>query len=227
MKRSADSAELADPGPYLRDYFYRFDMDGTAECTLSRELVHRAEDAREEFKRIRLDHSPDCNGATTGEQKYNRRLANNRNSAAASRVFREVLKKEQEYALKRASDKTDKLELQVKKLQYENEKLSARLERCDNISINGDAKLVQENARLREKVAQLESLLEKSISGITATQELRNEKSVTLRSAPFSQENADPGSPIEEEGTPPLNALPALRLGSMLPTFFSSSHEQQ
>ena len=89
-------------------------------------------------------------------------------------MFREVLKKEQEYALKRASEKANKLELHVKKLQYENEKLSDRLESCDNILINSDAKMVQENARLRETVAQLEPLLERSISGITATQELRN-----------------------------------------------------
>ncbi len=211
MKRSAAKAELADPGPFLRDYFYRHEMDGSAECSLSHELIMRAEEAREEFKRIRLDHSPDSDGATTGEQKYNRRLANNRNSAAASRVFREVLKKEQEYALKRASLKTTQLEQQLKRLEQENTEMCETLGRLQK---RAEAKHEQENARLRERLAELEALLEKNAAA---------EKVPTLRLGALDQENVTPGSPILEACTPPLKAMPPLQLGAMVPALFCSS----
>ncbi len=228
MKRSAADAELADPGPFLRDYFYRHDMEGSAECSLSRELVHRAEYARDQFKRIRLDNSPESesDGATIGELKYNRRLANNRNSAAASRVFREVLKKEQEYALKRASVRMDKLSLQIERLEQRNKQLAKHLAQFNGDSGGADDKYQRENVELREKVAKLEAILQTDSTQIVSREE-HTHKSTTLLANLYALESTDPGSPIEEEAKSPLVSLPPLQLGSMLPGLFSSSQNDK
>ena len=50
------------------------------------------------------------------EQKYDRRLAKNRKSAAVSRVYTELLRKELEFELKESADTVKRYEKQIRRI---------------------------------------------------------------------------------------------------------------
>lgn len=95
------------------------------DAALLRECLGRAESARESFKRWRAtpgkegDDGEDGGGGVAGgvgadgkmsaKAKYMKRLANNRKSADAARVFQEVLRREHTHALREVSRQRDAL----------------------------------------------------------------------------------------------------------------------
>lgn len=146
-KRSAD--DLTDPDQFLEVYFEERGIDGDLTSDITRSIDKRAENARERFKRIRTTTGSPGEPASfdtknemlTPEQKYKRRLVNNRKSSAASRVHREVLKAERAFALSQLVKKTKEYEQKVLDLKH---KLS-----------NSEAKVVQlqaENENLRMNI---------------------------------------------------------------------------
>lgn len=138
-KRSADHlTQLTDPDEFLESYFKKRGICGDLSSDFTRSIDKMAECAREEFKKSRTlpetEHAlfDTKNEMLTPEQKYKRRLVNNRKSSAASRVHREVLKAERAWALSE----------QVKKARAGEEKV---------------AQLQLQLRRAEEKVAQLEA----------------------------------------------------------------------
>lgn len=99
--------EVADPSEFLETYFRNRGIKRNIESTAIADCVRRAEEARERFKRMRAPGAPDPvprggnaqSAILTDAEKYSRRLVNNRKSAAATRVYQEVLKNEQAHTL--------------------------------------------------------------------------------------------------------------------------------
>lgn len=99
--------DVADPVDFLDTYFRDRGIKRNIEAPALAECERRAEDARESFKRMRVPGAPGPvprgasaqSAALTNAEKYSRRLVNNRKSAAATRVYQEVLKKEQTHML--------------------------------------------------------------------------------------------------------------------------------
>lgn len=93
------------------------------DAALLRECLGRAESARESFKRWRATPGKDgddgddgggagavgSDGKMSAKAKYMKRLANNRKSADAARVFQEVLRREHTHALREVSRQRDAL----------------------------------------------------------------------------------------------------------------------
>jgi len=141
-KRSAD--ELTDPDNFLALYFEERGINGDLTSKITRSIDRRAEQARERFKRIRtattsaLTGSPGVPGPSTDikneiltpEQKYTRRLVNNRKSSAASRVHREVLKAERAFALNQLVQQTNEYEKKVVEL---TQKLASTEEKVEQL----------------------------------------------------------------------------------------------
>lgn len=143
-KRVIDNRDGA-ANKFLLDYYNRRgipespedDKELLTDCTL------RAEEARENFKRMRPAADDDDDGhddgadvaSLTSAQKYQRRLKNNRRSAAAARVHAEVLRKEHCHALRCAEDEKQRLAEQVGSLKDELERL-----RKDNARLTQDRK---------------------------------------------------------------------------------------
>jgi len=122
----------------------------------------RADQARERFKRKRNEAASGtaataatkardaATSSSTGldvdtlskEQKYNKRLANNRKSAAGARVYNEVIRKETDYILKKMVEKAKKYEdmidtinNQLSEARKENERLKKRIAMNEGASI--------------------------------------------------------------------------------------------
>lgn len=106
-------AANAESAAFLKRYFAHRNTQGEADTPLADEVRQRVEQARENFKHIlALGEVSGCAAdASTAEMsaadKYSHRLNNNRNSAAASRVYREVLQRETDYALHDAARRAD------------------------------------------------------------------------------------------------------------------------
>lgn len=109
--------DIADPGEFLKAYFRDRGIKRRIECTALTECIRRAEEARESFKLMRAPAvpalNPDATGALSDAQKYSRRLLNNRKSAAATRVYHEVLNTEQAHSLAKVVVERDQYVAQV------------------------------------------------------------------------------------------------------------------
>lgn len=145
-KRTAADRDLGDPSDFLQQYFDRRGIAAEVGTSpVEQECIRRAEEAREQFKRARAEkRSDDVRPALsedadvlTPAQKYNRRLMNNRKSAAAARVFQEVLKREQAYTLQTVAEERDRFASERSRLGGELKRLQDRV-----------AKLQKENERL-------------------------------------------------------------------------------
>lgn len=141
-KRTLDD-ENSDPCRFLRAYYEERGIPESPEddAALLTDCVRRAEQARESFKRWRAsdDNSSGQNGEDSisvhemsAHEKYQRRLVNNRRSAAASRVYQEVLRREHTHALRNIVNERNDLKSDVArlsdsllKLKEENERLVA------------------------------------------------------------------------------------------------------
>lgn len=123
-KRNAKEAEL-DPNTFVDNYLSERSIKKTTtyhNSELQRNVYQRAIDAREDYKRLRTGPSepttdpvlPAAEGLTesilTPADKYNRRLKNNRKSAAASRVFQQVHMYETAYTLNEVVARSEQLE---------------------------------------------------------------------------------------------------------------------
>eukprot|EP00171_Calliarthron_tuberculosum_P003083 IDg3083t1 len=154
-KRSANEAEL-DPNAYVDKYLQGRGIPKTTvynDSEVERTVYQRAVDAREDFKRLRTKPTgssidPAVAAATglaesvlTPADKYNRRLENNRKSAAASRVFHDVHKFETAYTLN---------EVVIRSKQLENETV-AHKKRVDTLE--------KENRDYRDEIAALRTKL--------------------------------------------------------------------
>lgn len=140
-KRKIAECDASDPADFLDAYFSDRNISGDLACSVARECETRAELARQRFKRARNAAEP-CEEedaasveALTPAEKYQRRLVNNRRSAAASRVFREVLKKERAFALYNSDSiiadlraRIKAFELEVNTLRAENTSLQRHLD---------------------------------------------------------------------------------------------------
>jgi hypothetical protein len=82
----------------------------------------------------------------TPHEKYQRRLVNNRRSAAAARVYQEVLRREHTHALRNVSDERNKLKSDVDRLQDSLRKLREENERLADV----------ERAAESQKIAKVE-----------------------------------------------------------------------
>ena len=144
MKRASSTftstaPNMTEPSVFIAEYLRARGITGMQDSEISRQVRARAEEAREQFKRLRSAPNDGVDEENmTKEQKYNRRLANNRKSAAASRVYSEVLRRETEHALKETSEKSKtigkKIEEMTKELQEEralNNALKERIERLE------------------------------------------------------------------------------------------------
>lgn len=153
---------MGDPSEFLRWYCDERGISAVEDTTVEQACVRRAELARERFKKMRATQDVPAAGAAaaatardasvralearlsdndilTPAQKYTRRLVNNRKSAAAARVFQEVLKKEQAHTLRSLAEERDRfaeekeriaaellaMKERVARLQRENERMAA------------------------------------------------------------------------------------------------------
>lgn len=157
-KRTVAPRDEGDPATFLDEYFRDRGISGRHDSEAAREVQMRAEQARERFKRMRTEAASSAsstaatnatNAATsaatgldadtlTKEQKYNRRLANNRKSAAASRVYNEVLRKETDFTLKEVVEKAKhykdtitNMNKQLSETQKENERMKKRIAKLE------------------------------------------------------------------------------------------------
>ncbi len=157
-KRTVAPRDEGDPATFLEEYFRERGLTGRQDSDASLEVQQRAEQARERFKQLRTEAAKDSSNSAaaskdtaaavatgldadtlTKEQKYNRRLANNRKSAAASRVYNEVLRKETEFTLKEVVERAKRYEVQIesmtkemRKLADENSSLKAKLQKLES-----------------------------------------------------------------------------------------------
>ena len=156
-KRTVAPRDEGDPATFLEDYFRERGLTGRQDSEASREVQQRAEQARERFKRLRTEAAKDNSTSAaaskdtaaavatgldadtlTKEQKYNRRLANNRKSAAASRVYNEVLRKEIEYTLKEVVERAKRYETRMESMSKEMRKLTD-----ENVALKAKLKKVE------------------------------------------------------------------------------------
>lgn len=92
---STNTTTVDDAGRFIDQYLRHNDLLADLSSSSLATVLERADKARELFKKSRpkddtvIDHS-----SLTQSQKYRRRLENNKKSAAATRVFNEVLRKE-------------------------------------------------------------------------------------------------------------------------------------
>jgi hypothetical protein len=122
-KRTIDDTD-SDPCRFLQTYYRERGIPESPEDdeSLLVDCVVRADGARESFKRWRggsatVDADPDKpTVALTPSEKYKRRLVNNRRSAAAARVYQEVLRREHTHALRKAAAERDRLAQDVERL---------------------------------------------------------------------------------------------------------------
>ena len=128
-KPCTTTRDASDPKAFLDQYFRKRGITKHQESEALRKVRARAVSARERFKRLRagpsaglrdsqanqkaLSSAADAEGLTA-EVKYNRRLANNRVSAAGARVYSEVLRRELEFSLKEASDRVNQYKEQIR-----------------------------------------------------------------------------------------------------------------
>ncbi len=91
----SSTSPIDEAGRFIDDYLREHDLHGDLSSKSLATVLRRADKAREQFKLSRpkddvvVDHS-----TLTQSQKYRRRLQNNKKSAAATRVFNEVLRRE-------------------------------------------------------------------------------------------------------------------------------------
>lgn len=119
-KRSALTAGLdsSNPAIFAEGYAARAHLRAPAAGGAAAGCYARAADAREAFKRLRTDCEP-CTPANRADEtgqharKYKRRLVNNRRSAAAARVFQDVLVRELSHALDASAARADALSAQL------------------------------------------------------------------------------------------------------------------
>lgn len=109
MARISSEAEKRKIDEFLKQYRTKRGLSEDQSCEASREAEARGEEARELYK-IERDAAAIASGECadncdvellTQAEKYERRKVNNRKSAAAARVCKEVRKIEKSYALKR------------------------------------------------------------------------------------------------------------------------------
>lgn len=120
-KRTIDDA-ASDPGRFLSAYFLERGIPESPEddAPLLAGCMGRADGARDAFKRWREPDGPADDARPTLDltpgEKYKRRLDNNRRSAAAARVYQEVLRREHTHALREAAAERDGLAEDVRRL---------------------------------------------------------------------------------------------------------------
>lgn len=122
-KRTIEDVD-SDPCRFLTTYFQERGIPESPEedAPLLKDCVARADGARDSFKRWRGGNSTadaDPNKPTpalSSGEKYKRRLVNNRRSAAAARVYQEVLRREHTHALRKAAAERDSLASDVQQL---------------------------------------------------------------------------------------------------------------
>lgn len=120
----AETSSTTDATKFLNAYFEARggDIGEFSLSSVGKQIERRAVEARERFKRLRIASleiskgGGGSGGATSWAAKYNKRLRNNRNSAAACRVYREVLRKETSYTLREIAERADKYQRQVEEL---------------------------------------------------------------------------------------------------------------
>lgn len=130
---------IDDAGRFIDEYLRQHDLQGDISSASLDTVTGRADAAREQFKKSRpkddtiVDHS-----SLTQSQKYRRRLENNKKSAAATRVFNEVLRKESARVLRdlEISERRAKEELLIAKtrLAYAEEEMARLNEKYHLVS---------------------------------------------------------------------------------------------
>lgn len=131
---------IDEAGKFINAYLHERDLMGDLSSTSLTSVLDRADEARERFKNSRpkddavIDHS-----SLTQSQKYRRRLENNKKSAAATRVYNEVLKKESARVIR-------DLELSEHRARDEMAHLQARLQLVeDMLARTGNLSSIQSN----------------------------------------------------------------------------------
>lgn len=100
---------------------------------VERQCIQRAEEARQEYKNLRNAVSTESISILTHAAKYEQRLQNNRKSAAAAKVFNDVLKREHSTLLQKLSsmDEIKAIE-RIRILERENAELRLALRSTRN-----------------------------------------------------------------------------------------------
>ncbi len=192
---------MTEPSVFIAEYLRVRGITGAQDSEIGREVRSRAEEARERFKRLRAaPNEPSVDEDTlTKEQKYNRRLANNRKSAAASRVYAEVLRRETEHALKQTSEKS-------RQYQAELDKMEAKLDEERAL-----------NTELKERLVQLEAAARDPPSP-TSVSELEKRDATATDSA-----STTVATPVTPATPAPQQPLPTLEPSVSAPLMFSLS----
>lgn len=170
---------MTDPVVFLDDYLGTHEMKKNLDCPAERECMENAEEARQSFKRARRDASssesdePENVENLSKEAKYNRRLVNNRRSAAASRVYREALRKWRAYKLYESSRKVEQLQLLLCKAEQEAASLRTENSRLKNSLANAGGNLLGEAYELssspRAVIVEHRPHVNESVIGSTTT----------------------------------------------------------
>ncbi len=115
-----------EPARFVDAYVRAHGLEGDLRSDALADVLVRADAARERFKRTRSAEAAVDHAALTQSEKYRRRLENNKKSAAATRVYNEVLRKESARALRdlERAERAAREELAV---------LRARLDRAERI----------------------------------------------------------------------------------------------
>lgn len=215
-KRTVTNAEL-DPNTYVDNYLSQRGIEKTTtynDSELERKVYQRAVDAREDFKRMRTrPNGPSIDPAVaaatglgesvlTATEKYDRRLENNRKSAAASRVLKEVHMYETAYTLNQVIAR------------------SKQLEHESAINKNRADILEQENKEFRNEISTLRSKLDtaqvaqepapkKGTDNLDCAIQLINRENAALR-ARLEAARIDAYTPEDDDPSPVDNDIPVI-----------------
>ena len=145
-----------EPTKFVQTYIRENGLQGDLSSTTLRKVIKRAEIAREKFKSERNDEEVVNHAALTQSEKYRRRLENNKKSAAATRVFNEILRKESARVMR-------DLELQLFHAEQKLAVVSNRLQRveqliaCQSLTRSSNVPLVSDQSVSNQQPSQFVS----------------------------------------------------------------------
>lgn len=183
----APAASSADSAGFLEVYFRKRGIEPLEESAVHGNCVKRAEEARAEFKRQKIGDLPalprrkassadpteignmtDPDNAQEVKKdavRYNRRLHNNRKSAAAAKIYQEVLRAEQAHELRRMSSELIEMKEKFSKMQQDATDMRTILRRmCETQSDGQSATINQAPAAVHENVSATDDALSTSTS---------------------------------------------------------------
>lgn len=126
-KRQQEQERAKSIDEFCHKYFLKNGINGDfSKNYVAMALEDRAQKARESFKNLR-NNDEASSQYLSKEDKYNRRLENNRKSADAAKVHRQVLAQEQAHMLWQTVKQKDELEQELRREKQKTENLKSRI----------------------------------------------------------------------------------------------------